>query len=149
MKLARFFPKNQKYLLAIALILTSAGISIRSKDGKVHLLLKDYPLLIFFLIMVSLLLVTLYFTQTRRKMSSLSRQIREQLLRKEEGFEYHLQELTDRQREVYSLIVDGKSNKEIMEELFIEQSTLKTHINQIYKKLNIKSRRALKYKLKF
>ncbi|MCL4159020.1 UNVERIFIED_CONTAM: hypothetical protein GTU68_024707 [Idotea baltica] len=33
-----------------------------------------------------------------------------------------------------------------MSELFIEQSTLKSHINQIYKKLNIKSRHELKSK---
>ena len=52
--------------------------------------------------------------------------------------------LTERQREVYNLIVSGKTNKEIMTELFIEQSTLKSHINQIYKKIGIKSRRELK-----
>ncbi|CAN0589399.1 unnamed protein product, partial [Ectocarpus sp. 12 AP-2014] len=56
--------------------------------------------------------------------------------------------LTERQREVYDLIISGKTNKEIMSELFIEQSTLKSHVNQIYKKLNIKSRRELKLKSK-
>jgi len=50
--------------------------------------------------------------------------------------------------EVYDLIISGKTNKEIMTELFIEQSTLKSHINQIYKKLNIKNRRELKTNLK-
>ena len=55
-----------------------------------------------------------------------------------------LSRLTERQRKVYDLILLGKTNKEIMSELFIEQSTLKSHINQIYKKLNIKSRRELK-----
>jgi DNA-binding NarL/FixJ family response regulator len=57
-----------------------------------------------------------------------------------------LNELTERQREVYNLIISGKTNKEIMTELFIEQSTLKSHINQIYKKLNIKKRSELKLK---
>ena len=55
-----------------------------------------------------------------------------------------LNELTERQREVYDLIISGKTNKEIKNELFIEQSTLKSHINQIYKKMDIKSRRELK-----
>lgn len=55
-----------------------------------------------------------------------------------------LSRLTERQRKVYDLILLGKTNKEIMSELFIEQSTLKSHINQIYKKLDIKSRRELK-----
>ncbi|MBK8633661.1 MAG: response regulator transcription factor [Saprospiraceae bacterium] len=56
--------------------------------------------------------------------------------------------MSERQREVYDLIISGKTNKEIMTELFIEQSTLKSHINQIYKKLNISNRKALKSKLK-
>ncbi len=55
--------------------------------------------------------------------------------------------LTMRQKEVYDLIISGKTNKEIISELFIEQSTLKTHINQIYKKLNIKNRNELKSKV--
>ena len=59
-----------------------------------------------------------------------------------------LDELSDRQKEVYVLILAGKTNKEIMTTLFIEQSTLKSHINQIYKKLNIKSRRDLKSNIK-
>ncbi|HCR55080.1 MAG TPA: hypothetical protein DIW27_11735, partial [Cytophagales bacterium] len=56
--------------------------------------------------------------------------------------------LTERQREVYGLIISGKTNKEVMTELFIEQSTLKSHINQIYRKLDIRSRRELKSKIK-
>ena len=38
----------------------------------------------------------------------------------------------------------GKSNKEIMDELCIELSTLKTHINKIYKTLGITSRKQIK-----
>ncbi len=57
-----------------------------------------------------------------------------------------LKELTTRQTEVYDLIMEGKSNKEIMSLLFIEQSTLKSHINQIYKKLEVSNRRELKSK---
>lgn len=49
--------------------------------------------------------------------------------------------LSAKEQKVYSLIREGKSNKEICSELFIEQSTLKSHINHIYKKLDIKSRK--------
>ena len=42
-----------------------------------------------------------------------------------------LSELTSRQKQVYDLILSDKTNKEIMAELYIEQSTLKSHINQI------------------
>lgn len=38
----------------------------------------------------------------------------------------------------------GKSNNEIAEQHFISLSTVKTHINNIYKKLNISSREELK-----
>lgn len=49
--------------------------------------------------------------------------------------------LSAREIEVLSKISEGKSNKEIADELFIEVSTVKSHINKIYKTLNIKSRK--------
>ena len=52
--------------------------------------------------------------------------------------------LTNRQKQVFELILKNKSNKQISEELFIELSTLKTHINKIYKTLNIKSRKDIR-----
>ena len=38
------------------------------------------------------------------------------------------------------LIVDGKSNREIAEALFIVEGTVKTHIKNIYGKLDVWSR---------
>jgi len=99
-------------------------------------------------VVVSSFLVAIYFQINSRRISSLSSQIREQSKIKSEGIDVLLNELSDRQMEVYDLIISGKTNKEIMTELFIEQSTLKSHINQIYKKLNIKNRRELKTNLK-
>ena len=48
--------------------------------------------------------------------------------------------LTAREKEIILLIVAGKSNIDISDILFISLSTVKNHINTIYKKLNIKSR---------
>jgi len=48
--------------------------------------------------------------------------------------------LTDQEKTVISLIELGKKNKEIATELSISPSTVKTHINNIYKKLGINSR---------
>ena len=138
--------KYQKYLLGIAFVLLSIAISIRGSDGKINLILQDYPALIFLMVAVSSFLVAIYFQINSRRISSLSNQIREQSKIKSEGIDALLNELSDRQKEVYDLIISGKTNKEIMTELFIEQSTLKSHINQIYKKLNIKSRSELKSK---
>lgn len=48
--------------------------------------------------------------------------------------------ITAREAEVLKCIFQGDSNPEICEKLFISSNTLKKHINNIYKKLNINSR---------
>lgn len=48
--------------------------------------------------------------------------------------------LTVKQQEILKLLAEGKTNKEIANELFIELSTVKTHINSIYKQLNLSNR---------
>ena len=148
MKLKSILAKYQKYLLVIAIVISSIAVSIRSSEGEVKLVLSDYPFLIFLMVVISSFLVIIYIQITKRKIETLSDQIRNQSKIKSEEIEVLLQKLTERQREVYNLILSGKTNKEIMSELFIEQSTLKSHINQIYKKLNIKSRNELKSRLK-
>ena len=57
--------------------------------------------------------------------------------------EYHnqIEVLSLREREVFKLIIEGKTNQEIAEKLFIEVGTVKIHINKIYKKLGTKNRR--------
>jgi ATP/maltotriose-dependent transcriptional regulator MalT len=146
MKLKNILSKYQKSFLGIAIILSSLAVSIRSSDGEVNLVLRDYPIVIFLMVVVSSFLVVLYVQYKKRKITDLSNQIKDQSKMKSEDIDSLLNELTIRQREVYDLIISGKSNKEIIAELFIEQSTLKTHINLIYRKLNIKSRRELKSK---
>jgi DNA-binding NarL/FixJ family response regulator len=48
--------------------------------------------------------------------------------------------LTPRELEVLNLIVSGKSNKEIGNELSITEATVKTHINSILSKLGVSDR---------
>jgi LuxR family maltose regulon positive regulatory protein len=48
--------------------------------------------------------------------------------------------LTERELEVLRLIAGGLSNREIAQELVVAVSTVKTHINHIYGKLDAKSR---------
>lgn len=52
--------------------------------------------------------------------------------------------LTSQERTIMIKIAEGKSNKEIAAELFISLSTVKTHINNLYKKLDVGSRDELK-----
>jgi DNA-binding CsgD family transcriptional regulator len=148
MNLKNLLSKYQNYLIGTAIVLLSIAFSIRSEDGNVRLVLGDYPVLIFMLGVISSFLVVIYIQSNKRKITNLSNQIKNQSENNSEEVESLLNELTERQREVYDLIISGKTNKEIMTELFIEQSTLKTHINQIYRKLNIKTRRELKSNLK-
>jgi two-component system, NarL family, response regulator LiaR len=48
--------------------------------------------------------------------------------------------LTEREAEVLELIARGKANKQIARELFVAMSTVKTHVNNLYRKLNVSSR---------
>ncbi len=54
-----------------------------------------------------------------------------------------LPELSKQEATVRNLILQGKTNKEIANELFISLSTVKTHITNLYGKLNITSRQEL------
>ncbi|HYQ57896.1 MAG TPA: helix-turn-helix transcriptional regulator [Draconibacterium sp.] len=49
--------------------------------------------------------------------------------------------LTLKQQEILGLLASGKSNKEIAQDLFIELSTVKTHINNIYRQLGVSTRK--------
>ena len=51
-----------------------------------------------------------------------------------------IERLSERELEVLRLIAAGLPNKTIMEELFISLGTVKTHIRNIYSKLNVNSR---------
>ena len=48
--------------------------------------------------------------------------------------------LTKRETEILSLIAEGKTYTQISEELFISKETSKTHIKNIYSKLQVKSK---------
>ena len=48
--------------------------------------------------------------------------------------------LTEREMEVLALIVDGLTNPQIADKLFISISTTKTHVHSILQKLYVESR---------
>ncbi len=51
-----------------------------------------------------------------------------------------LDELTSREQEVFRLMADGLSNAEIGRELFIGETTVKTHVTQVLRKLDLRDR---------
>jgi len=51
-----------------------------------------------------------------------------------------LQTLTNREKEVLTLAAKGANNKDIAEKLVLREVTVKSHLNSIFKKLNVTSR---------
>jgi two-component system NarL family response regulator len=51
-----------------------------------------------------------------------------------------LGELSDREREVLSLLADGLRNREIAERLIISEATVKTHVRHLLEKLRFRNR---------
>ena len=59
----------------------------------------------------------------------------------EDGRTSLIEALTIREQEILQEIIAGKTNREIAEGLFIEISTVKWYIRQIYRKLDVRNRR--------
>jgi DNA-binding NarL/FixJ family response regulator len=51
-----------------------------------------------------------------------------------------LRELTERELEVFRLLGQGLNNQEIARELWISESTVKTHVTRLFAKLNLRDR---------
>jgi len=58
----------------------------------------------------------------------------------EEGQETGKGQLTKREYEILTLIADGLNNKEIANTLFISEKTVKNHVSNIFKKINVSDR---------
>jgi len=66
--------------------------------------------------------------------------LREEATKQEEA----LDGLTPREREVFFLASRGLRNSEIAEELYLSEKTIKTHLRNIYNKLNLTSKAELR-----
>lgn len=63
---------------------------------------------------------------------------------KQNGKHKVLSKLTAQEQKIANKILKDKTNKEIAADLFVSLSTVKTHINNLYKKLNVSSRDEIK-----
>lgn len=64
-----------------------------------------------------------------------------------EEISWDMSKLTRRERQVAELIAKDLSNREIAEELYISEATVKKHVSNIFEKLEIESRKELKQNL--
>ena len=53
---------------------------------------------------------------------------------------FNIYSISEREKEIIPLIIEGLSYKEISDKLFISYETVKTHINNIYRKTNAKNK---------
>jgi DNA-binding CsgD family transcriptional regulator len=56
---------------------------------------------------------------------------------------YRFDEMTASERRVAELAAEGKTNREIAEELFVTPKTVENHLTRVYAKLGVSSRKAL------
>ncbi len=56
--------------------------------------------------------------------------------------------ITKREQEIIIALLDGKSNKELAETLFVSEKTVETHLANIYRKVGVKNRLELFSRLK-
>lgn len=68
--------------------------------------------------------------------------------RKKNSASHLLEKLTPQEQKIVNLMLENKTNKEIASELFVSVSTIKTHINNLYKKLGITSREEMALRFK-
>ncbi|MFT5873462.1 MAG: DNA-binding NarL/FixJ family response regulator [Clostridium sp.] len=52
-------------------------------------------------------------------------------------------DITDREKDIINLVYEGKTNKEIADQSFVTENTVKKHLSNIYRKMNVKNRSKL------
>ena len=135
---------HQKKLEILALFLLFLAVSFRFANSKSSWIWSNHSFIALIITVSIVLIAIIWIKIEKNKTNNLISSIKQNTSINESQKQNPPDELSARQKEVLDLIIAGKSNKEIMNELSIEQSTLKTHINKIYKTLGIDSRKQVK-----
>lgn len=138
-------PQTQKLLKQIALISIIAGICILIEDTFVIFRVDQYTALsvkmynrnvsedIFSMVICTLILKTLLAKPETEK---------EQLESRNHIFMDFCQHygFTERETEIFQLLLEHKTNQQIADEIYLSLGTVKTHVHNIFIKLDIKKR---------
>lgn len=128
-------------VLVTALLASNFGLFLLSENTAGLRGARPVDLtIIFWLLVYILTLITIYRLDFARAYAPPTQEIAEfdldrQLMEISESCQ-----LTARETELTRLIYEGKSNQEISRLLFISESTVKTHIYNIFRKMNAKNR---------
>ena len=138
--------RKQQIVLGLAIFLALNAISYSFNGWQNQWLWEKRPLIALGLLLLAFLFIRIWLQlelgkQKERILQAIQGQNQPQL-------EDFTRQLSPRELEVIALIRTGKSNQQIADELFIALSTVKTHINNIYKILEVTNRREALDKLK-
>ena len=88
--------------------------------------------IVFFLLLAALTFLFLYLRERSRNFRFNPQKL---------DFEQLRNQLSDREAEVLKIVLEGKSQKEISEILHIEISTIKSHLNKIYRLFDVRDKK--------
>jgi DNA-binding CsgD family transcriptional regulator len=147
-----FVFKRTYKILAVCIILINVALLIFNEYYHPFLVVQKLEVQKFFLYksihLLFLVVITLFIIEIARVFHREERSMQDDEANKlqfqnENGnnkFPDIFQNLSQQERKIFELMQDGKRNKEIASVLNVDISTVKTHINNIYKKLGVKSR---------
>lgn len=123
---------NSPYTKQYAAELTSDEYIISSSKEKFEDKSYVIPwLYVLFILLLGSVLLNIWFLHSKRKQKS---KINTQAI----------EQLTSQEQKVLELLLDNHTNKDIANTLYISVSTVKTHVNNLYRKLNVTSRDEVK-----
>jgi DNA-binding CsgD family transcriptional regulator len=127
----REFCKNHSVILWVGLL---TGITIILFQAVSLLVIYRYLRLDYFLCLVAVFFLVAGFLLNSRYKIPIENRVN------------LLDSLSSKEIIVLRMIAEGKTNKEIAVSLFIELSTVKTHVNHIYSKISVSNRKAARVK---
>lgn len=131
---------KQELLIAISIFLTLCSIGFSFNGTSFLWIWQEYPIIPILLLLFAFFAIRYWIKLEieKQRQHILSEYTSKREVKEQTNFKNLL---SPREIEVLDLINTGLSNKEIANKLFISLSTVKTHINNIYKILEVKNRR--------
>jgi DNA-binding CsgD family transcriptional regulator len=130
---------KQRILTGLIIFCVLLAISFKADTTETTWLWSRWPFVAIFLILIAFLLVRVWLNLEQKRQEEKMLQI----INNKNSIHSNqkiLDLLSDREKEVLKKILEGKTNKQIADELHVALSTIKTHINNIYKVLNVSNR---------